>query len=574
MAKAVSKILDQYGKPLTTLQRVNNMQPQATLGGGGITPYEGGQFFNDQDQQWFTWLWSPDAETNPARDIIVARLRDLVRNDGWANGIVSAMLDNVIGSNFRLIAQPDYTALAEVSGNSGFDSKWADDFRQAAEAQWRTWADDPNRWCDHERRLTVTQMMYLALRHKLIDGDCVSLIHWQPEDVMPGRARYATRFQLIDPDLLCNPQVQPDSQFFRGGVEIDVAGVTQAYHFRRTHPGNYWAAGESFVWDRVERETPWGRPRVLHDFDSLRAGQHRGSVGVLTPVLLRFKMLNQYDRAELQAAVLQATMPMFVESPYDPQLVEGAMIGASDVESYNDIRMGFHERKRLKIANAVIPMLFPGEKIGAIDTNRPNSNFAQFEHAVLRSISAVTGLSAEQVTHDYSQTNYSSNRAAMIEAWKTLTRRRHEFVAGFARPLYGCWLEEAMSKNELPLPAGDVPSYGEMRAAYSACQFIGPAKGHVDPTKEVQASILALDAGITTLKAVCAEQGLDWEEVLEQRAIENDKIEELGITPMAWTGNGLMPDSQAPGGSADSDEPDQGSGVVPAKKTVVVPEPA
>ena len=39
-----------------------------------------------------------------------------------------------------------------------------------------------------------------------------------------------------------------------------------------------------------------------------------------------------------------------------------------------------------------------------------------------------------------------------------------------------------------------------------------------------------MDIGLSTLEADCAGQGLDWEEVLEQRAREKAKLAELGLT--------------------------------------------
>lgn len=38
----------------------------------------------------------------------MSRARDLVRNDGWANGAVTRLLDNAVGANFRPIMKPDY----------------------------------------------------------------------------------------------------------------------------------------------------------------------------------------------------------------------------------------------------------------------------------------------------------------------------------------------------------------------------------------------------------------------------------------------------------------------------------
>jgi capsid protein len=60
------------------------------LTGGSRVPYDAADSFSDQLANWQPALWSPDNEINIYRDRIVSRARDLVRNDGWANGAVPA----------------------------------------------------------------------------------------------------------------------------------------------------------------------------------------------------------------------------------------------------------------------------------------------------------------------------------------------------------------------------------------------------------------------------------------------------------------------------------------------------
>jgi capsid protein len=45
--------------------------------------------------------------------------------------------------------------------------------------------------------------------------------------------------------------------------------------------------------------------------------------------------------------------------------------------------------------------------------------------------------------------------------------------------------------------------------------------------KDINASVKALDANMTTLQAVCAESGKDWLDVLRQRKIEQDHIKKM-----------------------------------------------
>ena len=60
-------------------------------------------------------------------------------------------------------------------------------------------------------------------------------------------------------------------------------------------------------------------------------------------------------------------------------------------------------------------------------------------------------------------------------------------------------------------------------------QWIGPGRGWVDPVKEAQACQLRMEIGLSTLENECASQGLDWEEVVEQRLREKNKLRELGL---------------------------------------------
>jgi len=530
MVGAVS-ILGPDGNPMPpTRPRI------AALNGNGNIPYDAADIYGDHMSSWRPAMWSPDGELNVWRDRIVSRVRDIVRNDGWASGAISRILDNAVGSNFRPIAKPDYRALAAYSGLSTFDATWADEFGRQVEASWRTWANDLGRYCDAARALTMSQIFRLGFRHKLVDGDALALMLWMPERISDGRARYSTTVQLIDPDRLSNPQLAFDSQTMRGGVEVDEYGAAVAYHIRRAHQGDWFSAADSLHWDRIERETAWGRPIVVHDFDHDRAGQHRGGAGVLAPVLQRLKMLAKYDATELDAAILNAVFGAYIESPYDPAMVQDALDGEGDeIGAYQDGRAEFHQDRKLTLSGARLPILYPGEKINAVTAERPNSNFAAFEAAVLRNAAGAIGISAQQLSNDWSDVNYSSARAALLESWKTLTRRRDDYGTGFASPVYGCFLEEAMDVDDLPLPAG-APEFMECRTAYSACRWMGPGRGWVDPVAEKQGAVLGMDAGLSTLESECAEQGFDWEDVLDQRRKEISRFEEMGIPVPTWAG--------------------------------------
>lgn len=380
-----------------------NAPPIPALGGlAGSFAYDASDMYSQEATEWQPWLRSPDGEVNYERDRIVARTRDLIRNDAWAAGAIQRPLDNAIGSQFRLVAKPDYRWLAREF-DSRFDTKWAHEFRRAVEAEWRNWADDPARLCDAQRKRNMTGMYYAALRHQLIDGDGLGMLLWEPDQVDYGAARYATQLQLIDPDRLSNPFLQMDTMTLRGGVEINRNGAAIAYHIRRAHQGDWYGAADSMIWDRFPRETNWGRPIIVHAFDADRATGSRG-LGILSTVVTRLKMLARYDRAELQQALLQTIFGSFVESPYDEEDVTAAMQGEEgELSEYQQLREDWHKNNALTLGGVKVPVLPPGEQIKTVMPTRPNSGFSDFQRAFLRNAAAATGQSAEQVSWDYSQ---------------------------------------------------------------------------------------------------------------------------------------------------------------------------
>ncbi|MHA0949557.1 phage portal protein [Enterobacter ludwigii] len=537
---------DGHPLPPKALPPSGRSRTSALVGNRGIA-YDAADVTSDQLANWRPLLWSPDNEINPYRDRIVSRTRDLVRNDGWGAGIITRTQDNVIGPHFHPVLSPDYRALAHISGNSAFDIGWAKEYKRAVEAAWRSWVSDPGRWCDVERQLTVSQQLRLAFRHKLVDGDALGYLQYRPDRLGYGRARFATTLQIIDPDRLSNPQQMMDLKYMRGGVEIDDDGAPVYYHIREAHMGDWWSAPETVIWQRIPRETRWGRPVIVHDFDHDRGAQHRG-VGILTPIVQRMKMLTKYDQSELEAAVLNAVFGAYLKSPFDPSVAAEAMGDtAADVanaegwSSYQDARGDYYNDNRLMMNHGVgIMKLWPSEEIGTVDAARPNSNFADFENAMLRNLAAATGLSAQQISQDWSDVNYSSARAAMLEAWKTLNRRREDFGSGFAQPVLVAFMEELHEFNDLPLPR-NAPDFAEARAAYSRARWMGPGRGWVDPVAEKKGVILGLDAGISTMEQEVAESmGADWEEIVDQRSFEINYFKEKGMPPPSWAQASVM----------------------------------
>lgn len=493
---------------VTPLVSVSPRIGVTTRGQAGPTAYSAADPVSQELAGWFPRRGSADGDLSGERETIDARANDMVRNNGWLGGFVERQLDKVIGDGLRLSAKPDYRAL-------GLTPQWARDWSREVEAAYRQWASDPNRNSDLSRQLNAGGQQALGYAHYMKEGDAIAVLHWRER----RGTLYRTCVQVMDPVLLSNPNDGPDDRWLRRGVEKDDDGVSVAFHFRRAHAGEYYPGAESYVWDRVERETAWGRPIVVHYYDAhIRAGLTRG-VSMFASILARAKMLDRYEAVELQAAVLNAILAAFIESPFDHTLLQEALDDGAKFGDYQAVRNAFHQTRNFTLGGVKIPTLFPGEKIGFQAAARPNSAFAAFETASLRGIAAGLGTSTEELTQNWTETTYSSARAALLESWVILAARRKRFADGFWTPIYGAWLEDAIDLGVVQLPP-NAPSFHDARAAYMRCKWIGPGRGWVDPVKEKQGAVMGISAGLSTLEDEAAEQGRDWEETLDQIASE------------------------------------------------------
>lgn len=451
---------------------------------------------------WNPLIGSADSDLVDELSTIVSRSRDLVRNHGVASGAIQTIVDNVVGTGLRLSASPDYKAL-------GKDKQWADSWSRKTEALWRSWADTTD--CDAARSLTFNGLTTQVFRSGLVNGEGLALPLW-----LPNRGSvFATCLQLVESDRLGDPRASLADKNIKGGIELDKYGAPTAYHIAKTHPGD--SVSGAVEYERIPTFTRFGRKRVIHVHDKERTGQNRGKP-ILTSIMPLFKMLDHYERSELQAAVVNAMIAAFIETPMDSESI-AEMFGGS-----GDDYMAAKNEWQVKLQGGAVIPVFPGDKVAPFTPSRPNSAYSSFVENVLRHIGAGLNLPFELLMKDFSKTNYSSARAALMEAWRFFLGRRSWLSTYWARPVYELWLEEAISKGLI-----EAPDFYKNKALWTRCKWIGPGRGWIDPVKEAKASKLRLDNSLATLEDECAAQGLDWEEVLEQRAREQAKIKELGL---------------------------------------------
>jgi len=489
-------------------------------------------------RNWTPGLRSADADWLPRRDMAVARTRDLDRSNPWISSGVDRQVDMLVGGTFRLNSKPSAKML-------GISQDEADQLGEDIQAAMTSWGDDPIFRCDAERSLNFTGIMGLLAR-EFVAGEGLAVLRWIEE---AGR-EFATAVHIVDPDRLTNPNNKMDTATLRAGVETNQDGAPIAYHIRKAHPSDVFSYGaNSWTWERFPRWDPigdWQRPKVLHVFDKRRAGQTRG-ISRLVSNLAGQKMLAGYSQSELQAAVLNSSVVGAIYTQLGAEYAAEA-IGTADTSTdwgkFNSSRGRFYDQSSRIMDENRFVTLFPTDRLDMNTQPRQTAGFPAFMEVFLRALAASLGVSYEQLSMDWSKTNYSSARAALNEVWRGISRLRSILVSGAANLIFAAVLEEALDRG-IVVPPANAKSFYEAPAGYLRGDWIGPGRGYIDPVKEAQAAILRMKARLTTLERETAEQGGDWEQNLDQFGREEAAFADRGLDgPSQDTGTGAGPSNQ------------------------------
>lgn len=242
------------------------------------TSYKGASLSAKELLSWRPLRHSADVELDGELSTLVARSRDLIRNNGIASGAIQTLVDNVIGNGLKLVSIPDHRIL-------GLDLDYLEEWARKVESLWRIWSESV--YCDAARKLNFNSQTALIFRSVIENGEALALVLWRENQAN----QFATCFQLIEPDRLSNPDFKQNTEFLRDGIEINHYGEPQNYWISKYYPNDYYYHGNTNSWEKVAAQTSFGRKLILHIHHPERIGQNRGKP-LFTSIMPLFKMLD------------------------------------------------------------------------------------------------------------------------------------------------------------------------------------------------------------------------------------------------------------------------------------------
>lgn len=440
------------------------------------------------------------------REALALRAQDLAANDPHAASIVDAMPLNIVGPGLVPQSRPNAARLKITEEQER-------SFQEQAEWAFKTWS----RRADAGGRWTFGAIQFSSVWALVVDGEYLLL------PVMRKRpaARYSFAVQMLDPLRLRTPVDRLSDKSVRDGVVLGTAGEPVAYWIADPDDGMSFAVASA----QFRRVPAWRghRPQVLHSFVCRDPERVRGE-SLLGPGIKTFYDLADYQDYELVGAILAASFAVFMEMPESINPLQAASdMGTSTATGGAGQSLNIQE-----VEPGQIYYGRAGQKPHILKSERPAASYQQFVEHVLRAAGASLGLPYEVVAKDFSKTNYSSARAALLEAWRLYHVHQTWLVDGLCRPVWDMVIEEAVLRGDIIMPEG-APGFYEEREAWCECVWLPPKRGHIDPVKETSAAVEALNNNMTTLAAVAAENGEDYESLLKQRAREQRLAEELGV---------------------------------------------
>lgn len=445
---------------------------------------------------WTTTDSSADAQLLVSITTLRSRSRALCRDSSYAKRIKTIVVNNVIGSGIGLQAQV-------MTSRDELNERVNDDIERA----WCEWTEAHN--CHTGGRLSFESFERALMAQVFEAGEVFVRKHNRAfgSQCLPLALELIEAERLADDVSFAGFKVEPGNHY-RLGVECDAFYRPVAYYFRRRHRGEIRFSDASV--DHVERVPA---DEVIHLAVIDRWPQTRGEPWMHTAAT-RLNDMDGYSEAEIMRARAQAVRMGIITTP------EGT-------ESFGEQQDDGTFEAELE-PNQIL-RLNPGETWDDSSPTAPNPNVAEFMRYMLREICAGTGPSYESVSRDYSQSNYSSSRLALLDDRDLWRFYQSWFIRDFRKQIHRAWLHQAVLSGKTPsIP---VAAYAIDSRKYEAVLFKPRGWSWIDPTKEVEAYIQAVKNGFTTVTDVIAQTagGMDIEDVLRVRKRELAMMKTAGL---------------------------------------------
>lgn len=451
----------------------------------GVRRYEGAQI-SRLTASWRAGSASLDEDLRRDLDALRNRSRDLFKNDSYAAKFGRMVRNNVVGAQGFVLqaAAIDGNGKADALANRAIEDAWYQQCR-------------PGNW-DVTGKFDASSFWRMLATGLAEDGEILIRKVRQR-----GRGAFNYQLQAMDPariDTTYNVERTGNSNAIIMGVEVDDFRKPVAYHLRK-------------IGQTVGPRERVPASEMIHWFIPLAAEQTRG-VPWLHAAMHLLRQLGGYREAAVIAARIGASKMGFYKRRGDtPPPNEGEDESGNFIQSAEP---GTFE---------VIPDDYELDKW---DPTYPHDQFDVFCKATLRGISSGIGVDYPTLGNDLEAVNFSSMRGGVQDTREEWMVIQDAIIACVVTQVYEEWLGDALMQGLIKLPNGSVLPATKVDK-FRAHSFQARRWPWVDPLKDMQANVMAIDNLLASPQQIAAQQGRDIVDVLDDIQRFNQLLDERGL---------------------------------------------
>ena len=407
-----------------------------------------------------------------------ARSRDLFKNTSLIPAYLFVMQKNIIGSEGIQLR----SKAMDLNGV-------ADNFAQRTiTQQWLEFSKNPTT----SENQTMKEALRTIVSNLVIDGESVIMIH----EGFNNEANIA--FQILDAthlDADFNADLKGGKKVI-AGIEINSLGKPLAYYFRNPTP---LLGFESQQTQRVRITAN----KIIHLFKKDLSNQIRGFPPT-SAILIDIKRLNDFIKFSVLASREGSAQSGFI---------------LDEQGTFSGDKQGNYQ-----LSPGQINILNKGQSFQPYTPQHPNTNFADFVKSTQKQIASALGISYNYLINDFESTNFSSLKQSSRSDFETYKLYQDLIVSGFLNPLFEQWLSIQILNRNLNLPFSKLTKFKNVT-------WIPKRQGEIDALKEANANKTKLENGLTSKTRILAEQGIDFEDILNERLKEKELEQNAGMIP-------------------------------------------
>lgn len=452
---------------------------RATRSNDSYTGAQNNRFMLD----WIRAPLSADKELQAGRGQLVARSRDLCRNNGYGRRFVKMSQHHVVGS----------AGIVLRAVNTMVNGRPLDKINEAVEDAWRRWSKP--QFCSTNKRLSWLEIQRLAVAEWKQAGEFLCQM------VDDAKNPFGLSLHPIDADRLddtLNVKAGPGQNEIRAGVELDAIGTEVAFHILSVHPSDVGTMkARASYRDRILAEN------MIHLYQRDERVDLTRGVPQMAVAMRDLRHLDQAQEAAIIALRSAAANPIFIETTSS----DGEVL-APEEDLYIDGEPG------------TATALGLNQKAHAPQMSQPRDTHPSLVKCFVRTVSAGLGVSYNAMANDLEGVNLSSLRVGRHEEQETWKAEQEMLITHLCERVFDRWIVAALLKGQIAGAQYDAERVN--RVEWHPRRWLS-----VDPLKDVQTHEKRVALGLDSRAEIKAAEGGDlwktWDNLEEEQEYATEK---------------------------------------------------